>query len=124
MRVTIVVNELDSHKPYSLEFELDAVPTIGSYISIQRPDVLPPHGEDLIVRHVWWRLQHPETGGYGSEPPKIGGAVEIFIECQPAIGPYSSDRWRDNLERLEAAGHDVERFNVSRLSIRQDEMGG
>lgn len=124
MRVTIVVNELDSHKPYSLEFDLEAVPTIGSYISIQRPDLPAPYGEDLIVRHVWWQLTHPETGGFASEPAKIGGTSDIVVECQPAIGPYSSDRWRDNLERLEAAGHDVERFNVSRFSIRQDEMGG
>jgi hypothetical protein len=46
---------------YWLKFNVPQVPCVGDYISIQRPDKPPPYGEDMIVRHVWWRLSHPET---------------------------------------------------------------
>jgi hypothetical protein len=119
-RVVIVVREVGRLKPdYSLEFNLPEVPQPGSYISIQRPDQPEPYGEDLIVQQVWWRLKHPEIGGFGSEVPKIGGITEIIVECSPALGPYSSDHWRD----LHKAAHergDVPEFEVARFSVRQD----
>jgi hypothetical protein len=123
VRVTVVVREVSRLKPdYSLNFDLPAVPSPGSYISIQRPDKPEPYGEDMIVRQVWWRLHHPETGGFGSEPPKIGGLTEIFVECEQAIGPYSSDHWRDTLTGKRANGVDVPEFEVARFSVREDSL--
>ena len=120
MRVTVVVREAGRLKPeYSLDFDLPGVPLPGSYISIQRPDKPDPYGEDMIVRQVWWRLKHPETGGYGSNPPKIGSLTEIMVECEQAIGPYSSDHWRDMLTARRNNGADVPELEVARLSIRE-----
>lgn len=122
MRIVIVVREVGGLKPdYSLDFEVPAIPSPGDYLSIQRPDKPKPYGEDVIVRQVWWRLEHPETASVSSGPPKIGKVEEIFVECEPAIGPWSSDQWRDSLERQRARG-EVKTFDVARLSVRQDAL--
>jgi hypothetical protein len=115
-----VVREVCRLKPdYSLDFELPEVPKPGSYISIQRPDKPEPYGEDLIVRQVWWRLNHPETAGFGSEPPKVGKLTEIMVECEQAIGPYSSDNWRDTLMGKRARQEiDAARELIGRLVCR------
>jgi hypothetical protein len=39
-----------------------------------------------------------------------------------AIGPYSTDRWRDALEAAKKRGVAVEEFDISRFSIRQSDL--
>ena len=99
---------------YSLEFEAPEVPQIGSYISVNRigDRVV---GEDMIVRHVWWRFEHPPASASNDEP--TGNLIEIFVECDPAIGPYASRSWRKGLEDARARGIAVEDFQVSRQPI-------
>jgi hypothetical protein len=112
--VTIVVREPGTVETgFSLDFELPEIPRIGEYISIRRLDTREPFGEDVIVRHVWWRLKHPETHGFASsDKPTIGTLVEILVECDPALGPHSSESWRRSLET--APPGVVEEFKVSR----------
>jgi hypothetical protein len=99
IKFTIVVRELDNLNPdYWLNFEAPSVPNIGTYISINRLDERKPLGEDLIVRQVWSRFHHPETHGFASGPPATGKLVETFVECDQALGPYSSPKWRKRLE--------------------------
>lgn len=118
--VTVVVREAGKLKPdYSLPFSLPALPREGEYISVTRPDTPDPWSEDLIVRKVWWRLFHPETGGFSQSDAQIGKVIEIFVECDPAIGPYSSDQWRNSL-----SGYKAETFEVERFSLRQSDIGG
>ena len=106
-RATIVIREIGRLKPdYSLEFDLPEVSAIGNYISIQRPDKQKPHGKDVIVRKIWWRLKHPETNPFGGETAKVGQLSEIMIECDPALGPYSSDKWRVLTEVTNREGRD------------------
>jgi hypothetical protein len=122
-RVTVVVREVGRLNPdYSLAFELPEVPAVGSYISIHRPDNPEPYSEDMIVKEVWWRLEHPETRSStsGDEPQKVGSLKEIFVECVQATSPYSADRWRDKLEQRREHGADVPEFDVARVSVRQD----
>jgi hypothetical protein len=122
IRVIVVIREAGKVKPdYSLEFDVPEVPAIGSYISIQRPDKPEPFGEDMIVRHVWWRLKHPETSGFGSDLPKVGQVHEILVECDPATSPWSSDHWNKYLERHVANG-DTESFDVARFSISEKDL--
>src|SRR5688500_14913549 len=110
IKFIVVVRELGQFKPdYSLEFEASALPREGDYISIQRPDKDRPFGEDLLVRKVWWRLSHPETAGFASTP-KTGKLDEIFVECDPAIGPYSSDAWICGLQGAQARAGEVHEF--------------
>jgi len=100
MQIIVVIREPGGPSPdYSLKFEVPVVPQIGAYLSIHRPDTPEPFGEDMVVRQVWWRLHHPETAGATMAPGKVGSVVEIFVECEPAIGPYSSERWRKSVER-------------------------
>lgn len=122
VKATIVMREVGRLKPdYSLEFEFPEAPRPGDYISIHRPDKPRPYGEDAIVQKVWWSLEHPETDGYGSTPPKIGRMAELVIECSPAIGPWSSDHWRDSLKAALERG-EVPEFEVARVSVRQDAL--
>lgn len=122
--IIVVVRELGGVKPdYSLPFNVPEVPALGSYLSIQRPNKPAPFGEDLIVRHVWWRLAHPETGGYASDPPKVGSLIEIFVECDMALGPHSSDHWRKMLEAARDRGVAVVEFDVARIAIRESDLG-
>ncbi|HVW74762.1 MAG TPA: hypothetical protein VHC39_14095 [Rhizomicrobium sp.] len=115
--VYIVVRESRGRlKPdYSLEFALPEIPRVGDYLSIQRPDHRKPYGEDLVVRQVWWRLAHSETGPIATDPPKVGKVDEIYVECDPVIGPWSSDDWRN-------ANSGAEEMKVARLDIRESEF--
>jgi hypothetical protein len=123
VRVIVVVRELGRRKPdYSLKFDLPEVPKVGSYMSINRPDTSEPYSEDLVVRAVWWRLHHPEIRPVvpdGDE--KVGRELEIFVECDPAIGPYASDRWRDQLQAAKQRG-EVEEFPIERFSVRERDL--
>ncbi|MGE8126840.1 hypothetical protein ACQKQD_07670 [Methylobacterium sp. NPDC080182] len=123
-QVIVVIRESGRLKPdYSLVFDLPDVPRVGDYISIQRPDKRPPYGEDAVVRKIWWRLKHPETAGVTSGEPKVGSATEIFVECDPAISPYSSDSWRRQLETArDHHGTQVEEFEVDRFSVRESDL--
>jgi hypothetical protein len=119
VHVIVVVREIGRPKPdYRLKFELPAVPTIGSYISIQRPDHPEPFGEDMIVRQIWWRLRHPQPaiGGSAGED-KTGQTTEIFVECEQAIGPYSNSQWRRRLEEARYRGAKLEQFDVERFPM-------
>lgn len=123
MKFIVVVREIGRTSPdYSLEFEAPVLPSIGSYLSIHRPDEVNGHTEDLIVRHIWWRLHHPETGGFGSDPAKVGSVVDIQVECDQAIGPQSLDRWRSTLEAARESGVEVEEFNVSRVAVSEADL--
>ena len=114
VEVIVVVRESGTvETDFSLNFELPEIPRIGEYISIRRLDQREPFGEDVRIRHVWWRLHHPETNGFASsDKPAIGKLVEIFVECDPALSPYSCDSWRRSLES--ARSGTVEEFNVAR----------
>lgn len=124
MTAKIIVREFGTRKPdYGLYFEIPELPKVGDYVSIQRPDNAGEWGEDLIVRHIWWRLNHPETGGAVTGNEKIGSVKEIYIECDKALGPWSSDRWRDHVTfESEKTGVPIERFDVNRLSYRESQV--
>jgi hypothetical protein len=110
VQVVIVVREPgDLETNDTFEFDLPEVPAIGSYISIRELDMRDPYGKDLVVRRVWWRLKHAAPGATSA-----GSLIEIFVECDPATGPYSSERWRAALERARARGIEIEEFEVSR----------
>lgn len=123
MKFIVVVREIGRTSPeYSLEFEAPVLPSIGSYLSIHRPDKVHGHTEDLIVRHIWWRLHHPETNGFGTDPAKVGSVVDIQVECDQAIGPHSLDRWRETLEAARERGVEIEEFNLSRFAVSEADM--
>jgi hypothetical protein len=92
---------------FSLEFELPSVPQPGSYISITRPDQQ-VGTEDFIVRRNLWHLEHPTTGAYGEGA--TGTMRVLGVECEFALGPYSSDEHRRTCDAFERGGREVQDF--------------
>src|SRR5262249_15202689 len=98
------------------------LPRVGDYISIHRSDQKEPYGEDLIVRHIWWRLETLETRTMVPVGEERAGTVrEILLECDKALGPYSSDNWRDELEPARQRG-EIGVFDLERYSVRESEL--
>jgi hypothetical protein len=96
---------------YSLEFELPSVPQPGSYISIIRPDQ--GGTEDFIVRRILWHLEHPTTGAYGEG--ETGTMRELYVQCEFARTPYSSDEHRRTCDDYEQGGREVQDIDTSRF---------
>ena len=57
-----------------------------------------------------------------SSVPKIGSMHEIFVECDVAKSPYSSDQWLEWAEAGIKRGAIVEEFEVARLNVREKDM--
>ena len=57
----------------------------------------------------------------GEAPAHSDGAaargIEVFVECDPAFGPYSSQSWRDALEHARSGGYKIEKMQVDRRVI-------
>jgi hypothetical protein len=114
MKVTLVfVPPGGGDAEYSLQFELPSVPQPGSYISITRPDQQ-VGTEDFIVRRNLWSLEHPTTGAYETESTRQAGAMrELWVQCEFARGPYSSDEHRRTCDGFERGGREVQSFETS-----------
>jgi hypothetical protein len=120
-KAIVIIREIGREKPdYSLSFNFPELPRIGDYISVHRPDA--KHTEDLVVRHVWWHLEFPEAAAVVSDPVPVGKTREVFVECDPAIGPYARDHWKASLNAAKDRGVDVVEFGVSRFSISEGEL--
>jgi hypothetical protein len=118
VQIIVVIREAGSEKiDYSLHFDVPEVPSAGAYISVTRTGDREPYSEDLIVRHVWWRLSHPENAAISSGEPKVGSLTEIFVECDIAEGPYASDAWRRTVNSARNRGLEVPAFEVRRFSV-------
>lgn len=114
----LISREIGRLKPdFSLLMQAPAVPREGDYISVSRPDNVGPYGEDFIVRKVWWRFTHPETAGYGTGPEKKGSLNELFVECDPAVGPWSGAQWRKYHQRP-----DVHEMEVARIDVGEERL--
>ena len=81
---------------YGLRMNVPAVPRAGDYISVRRErtddsDEDYRGTEDFIVRRVWWSFTYPDDGRAYHEAGKDPvGSCTINVECEFAIGPYSS----------------------------------
>jgi hypothetical protein len=119
-RVILVVRELNRQKPgFSLSFDLPEIPRVGNYISIYRPDSQ-THTEDVVVRHVWWQLDHPDLrASHAAGDEKHGAVRDILVECDVALGPYARDDWRMWAESAKARGAEVVKFEVERFSVSE-----
>jgi hypothetical protein len=125
---------------YQLDFDLPAPPASGDHIAIERPAT--PGFQDYIVRRVWWWLRHPkpetpeadaampptsaepptpaEPTGNGKYRRRISspdqdaaGAVQRrMVECEYALGPYSSEAHERMCERFRARGLPLQTFDV------------
>ena len=85
---------------YGLTMDMPALPREGDYISVVRnpfpadkPDY---HGsEDFIVRRVWWHCSYPDDGKFSHEAGKEPvGKAEVNVECEFALGAFSSTAHR------------------------------
>src|SRR5919205_4005621 len=75
---------------YSLDFNLPSIPRPGDYISVMRPDQ--QGTEDFIVRRTWWTLEYPDAPMIQDSKSTVRGSTKkVAVECEIAMGPYSSD---------------------------------
>lgn len=115
MDIIVVVREVGRLRPeYSRKFEVPVLPRVGDYLSVSSPDLHDPLGEDLIVRKVWWRLLHPALDNPERGDDAKGRVIEIFVECETALGPYASRAWRSRVEAARARRILIEEFDVAR----------
>jgi hypothetical protein len=110
----VVVPPGGGEADFSLKMKVPALPREGDYISVLRSYQTPPDekytgSEDFIVRRVWWNFEFPDDGKgmhtSGNEP--VGEFKEIGIECEYAVGHYSSKAHK------EAAGSGAKQFEAS-----------
>jgi hypothetical protein len=112
--ISLFVREVGDLKPYcALEFDLPEVPKPGTYISIYRGGPAGNQSEDMVVEKVCWQLKHPSMGAFGSKQQKIGSLIEVVVECSLAIGPHSSERWRDKMMAHRDKGVAVAEFSIA-----------
>jgi hypothetical protein len=74
---------------YSIPFELPEIPRAGDYISITRPTQL--GAETFIVKRTWWNLEF-------NDAVETGILKEIWVECEFAVSPFSSDSHKRTCE--------------------------
>ncbi|AXR09972.1 alpha/beta hydrolase [Pseudomonas aeruginosa] len=77
---------------YGLEFEMEALPQKGDYISILRDGE--KGMEDFVVRRIHWGFEVNAEG-------KDGRVTTICVECEFAEGSFSSESHRKAVERYE-----------------------
>ena len=86
---------------YSMPFELPEIPRAGDYISIGRPNQ--SGAETFIVKRTWWNLEFNDT------VEKTGILKEIWVECEFAVSPISSDNHKRACENY----GDIKEFDES-----------
>lgn len=90
---------------YSLDFELNGVPSAGDAICISRKDQQKPGYETFIVRRTWWFLEYPDSKPVhmGSDAP-VGKTESLMVECEFARGPYMVEEHARALQSYESRG--------------------
>lgn len=114
LKAAVVIREPGGLKPMSwYTFMFPELPRLGDYLSIGGPDIRAPLGEDVVVRRVWWRLNHLAAGAPAEEEGP-GHVTEVFIECDIAEGPYACAAWHQEIAQARERGVLVEKFEVTR----------
>ena len=67
---------------YSLTIEMPEIPQQGDYITVTRPGQ--NGSENFIVKWTWWTLEFVDS-------KNIGTTKELWVECEFAVSPFSSD---------------------------------
>jgi hypothetical protein len=122
VQINLVMREIGGLRPdWSVRVDVPEVPRVGDLISVHRADCLTDHSDDGIVKKVWWRIDDFGRRAIVSDQTDIAGELrEVVVECAPAIGPWSADHHHDALDAAAASGVAVERFEIERLSVRED----
>ena len=91
MKVQLLLYHRGDEKPdHRLMFDMPGVPQTGDCITISRPDQA--GCTNFIVRRIQWALDCPNTVlPYHADESDIGATSAVTIECELAIGPYSSE---------------------------------
>ncbi|MAF95874.1 MAG: alpha/beta hydrolase [Rhodospirillaceae bacterium] len=91
MKVQFLLFPDEGEEPdHTLMFELPGVPQVGDCVTISHP------GQEgctnFIVRRTHWDLDHPGLGpSHRAGESVVGTASAVTVECEFAVGPYSSE---------------------------------
>lgn len=119
MRVKLVfVPPGGGEADYSLDFDLPSVPQPGDYISVTRSEKVGT--EDFIVRRVWWMLDYPHKGevvisqvGKELPPGPMGSVKQLAVECEFALGHYSTDDHKKACEGYKRKKGHIQEFEAT-----------
>lgn len=89
---------------YSLPIEMPEIPRAGDYLSITRPGQ--SGTENFIVKRTWWNLEFDES-------KSVGSTSEVWVECEFALSPFSSDNHKRACEMYRNRKGSVEEFDNS-----------
>ena len=89
---------------YSLPIEMPEIPRAGDYLSIMRPGQ--SGTENFIVKRTWWNLEFDES-------KSVGSTSEVWVECEFALSPLSSDNHKRACEMYKARKGTIEEFDNS-----------
>jgi hypothetical protein len=88
---------------YSLAFDLPEIPRAGDYISVMRDGQAGT--EDFVVVRTRWVLNYPKAPAIqDAHDAAVGKLTEIWVECDFAIGHFSSVDHLRTCERFERTG--------------------
>lgn len=89
---------------YTLPMDMPEVPHAGDYLSITRPEQ--EGSENFIVKRTWWSLEY-------NDATDKGVTKTIWVECEFAKGPFSSESHRRACDRYASRTGDVLEFEES-----------
>jgi len=89
---------------YSIPFDMPEIPRAGDYIAIHRTGSTGT--ENFIVRRTWWNLEFDEAEEQGS-------TTEIWVECEFAVAPFSSDNHKAACKGYESKTGQLRKFDES-----------
>lgn len=89
---------------YSLPIDMPEIPRSGDYISISRPNQ--KGVESFIVKRTWWNLEFDAQ-------KETGTTKEIWVECEFALSPSSSENHKKACERYAELEGFIHEFDES-----------
>ncbi len=93
MKVNLVFASAEGReRAHDLIFDLPAVPGRGDHLTITRPGQAGT--TDLVVRRVYWALDHPDES-HRADRPVAGTLAAVTVECDLALGSYAQEEHRD-----------------------------
>ena len=94
---------------YSHEIEIPAPPHPGDYITVIEKTGDKVEGRHWRVRRCWWDFEMTYPGVNDGFTPAVMTGFTLRVECEAALGPYSSESHREAYSGyLSGSGEDIE----------------
>lgn len=91
MNIQILLIPIDGETAdHGVIFDMPGVPQAGDCVTIERPGQT--GSTSFIVRRTFWHLDSPDVDASHPAGERVVGTTSaIAVECEFAVGPYSSE---------------------------------